>query len=165
MVTNESDKFQSFAKGEVRTIRFKNVKQLKVRIYDKRVDLPELPIEFDKLEEVEFYCYWLVLERIKFARPNNLKKLKVYMGYEPMFDDSDIMKIVDQWPNLEEISIQIERPEQVLLLMENLEHLKKIIINDLYTDYAKELVGLHSKIGEEWKMNEKVDDEIVITKT
>lgn len=163
MITNESDKFQSFAKGEVRTIRFKNVKQLKVRIYDKRVDLPELPIEFDKLEEVEFYCYWSVLDRIQFARPNNLKKLKVYMGYEPMFNDSDIMKIVNQWPNLEEISIQIERPELVLLLMEK--HLKKIIINDLYTDYAKELVGLQSQIDKEWKMNEKVDDEIVIIKT
>lgn len=139
-----------------RTIQFKKVKQLKVRIFDENDDLDDFPLQFNQLEELDFNCYWSILRRIEFARKNDLKKLTLYTGLEPSYSLSELTTIVNQWPNLEEISLQLEHPDEVCFLMNNLKHLKKVVINNIATDeYQTNFVNeLPSKIAEckDWKI-------------
>lgn len=156
-----------------RTIRYKKVKQLKVHIYDEHVELLAFPIVFDHLDELEMNCYWSILEQIEFAHPNKLKKLKLYAGYKPSFDHSDLMKITNQWPELEEISLQLQQIDEAYFLMNNLKFLKKISIINIPAEHKQRFKTINvewlrsSKVAEckNWEISESTtDNEIVIVK-
>lgn len=154
---------RNFQKGATRPIRFENVKHLIIDIYDKSV-VVKTPLEFKQLEELELSCYRSVLSRIDFARSNNLKKLKIHAQNEPSFSRSQLMKIIKQWPHLEEISLQLEQIDNAILLMDNLKHLKKLEITDVWTfDHEQNFAGLKSKIRNDWKIEQGNQSDYVIT--
>lgn len=138
-----------------------------MRIYDKRDGISSFPLVFDQLEDLEFYCYWSILWPIEFAGSNNLKRLKLYGGYEPNFGEYQLKEIVEKWPNLEEVSLQFDNIKEIRFLMSNLKQLKKIVIQDV-KDRGREndFVELASNLGSGWKVEElDVKDVIIITKT
>lgn len=148
-----------FQKGFKQTIRFKKVKRLKVRFYDKRDELEGFPLVFDQLEELELRCYWLSDYRVEFAHRNNLKKLTLFSEYEEGLDSTEI---INRWPNLEEVSLQID-VDEAIYLMDRLIHLKKI---EMHGSSEINITELTSKIGKEWKVEEStIDYEQVFTIT
>lgn len=154
---------RSFQKGATRPIRFENVKHLDIDIYDKSV-VVKTSFVFNQLEELELSCYRSVLSRIDFARSNKLKKLKIHARNEPSFSRSQLMKIIKQWPDLEEISLQLEQIDNAILLMDNLKHLTKLEITDVWTfDHEQNFAGLKSKIRNDWKIDQENQSDYVIT--
>lgn len=80
------------------------------------------------------------------------------MYYDPSYSRSDLITIVNKWPELEEISLQLKHPNQVSFLMDNLKHLKRIVINNVETDEDDaNFDGLSHKIEEykDWKITNK----------
>lgn len=146
-----------------REIRFKKVKRLKIRICDEHDHLKHFPFIFDQLEELDLKCYHLD-EQFDFAYPNDLKKLKLYSHREPFVDL--VADIINRWPKLEEISLQMEIIDDVTYLMDKLIYLKKIEMRDVSAFGGDEIfAGIQSNIGEEWEYNEsKTHDVIIITK-
>lgn len=149
-----------FQKGFKRTIRFKKVKQLKIRFYDKRDELEGFPLVFDQLEELDLRCYWLTDDRVEFAHRNKLKKLTLFSEYE---EGLELTEIISRWPNLEEVSLQIDGVDDAVFLMEGLIHLKKI---EMHGSSKKNIAEFTSKIGKEWKVEESTIDceQVTITK-
>lgn len=135
--------------------RFKKVKHFIITVYDHGVGGInfKLPFIFDELERLEVYSTShrsLPLSWIKFACPNDLVHLKLRI---PNLSISDLMKIADQWPNLEEILLRHNefQTEIFIEFINKFERLKKIDVVDMSSDPFYRY-DLRRKLDEKWRV-------------
>lgn len=135
--------------------RFKKVKHFIITVYDhgvRGIDF-KLPFVFDELEKLEVYSTShrsLPISWIKFAVLNDLVHLKLRI---PNLSIPDLMKIADQWPNLEEILLRHnEFPTDTFIeFINKFERLKKIDVVDMSSDPFYRY-DLRRKLDGKWRV-------------
>lgn len=143
-------------------IKFKEVKQLILDIYDKNdffCDVFDINstnkflLVCDKLVDLEVRCYYLEDKYIDFARKNNLTKLTLHVQYDgPSI--KFLKKIASYWPKLSEITIQLDsvNADEVIQFISACKHLQRLNISDESENGTAKFSELTSKLSNEWKL-------------
>lgn len=110
-------------------------------------------IAFDKLEDLEVRCYYLLDKWFDFARKNNLKKLSLFTQYDGPSIDC-LMKIASNWPNLVELTIQVDSlsADDIVQFLNACKHLQRINISDVSRGGGEKIQELKSKLQQEFKL-------------
>lgn len=149
-------------------ITFQKVKLLTAHIsYGYYSQVWRVPIAFDELEELELHIHdrhsLNSLDWLKFAHPNDLKKLKINYQDKGTILNSALMMIEDHWPNLEEILFSTQSADigfsadDLICLMNKLNHLKKVCLIQWCSHVIKS-EELESKLSNEWKIQTQRKD-------
>lgn len=139
-----------YSNSIVDEIRFKKVKKL---AFDAIEYTPS--VIFDELEQLELGLSWHDTDWIKFDR-QKLKILKISHDHPHIID----LHHVIQWPNLEEISFEVEKllsdPNH---LTNKLNRLKKVQIIERTKNSSIDSEKLKRVLGKEWKIISSNDEQ------
>lgn len=148
-------------------ITFLKVKQLTTHISYGYYSRVSLNIAFVELEELELHIHDRIslssLDWLKFAYPNNLKKLKINYRDKGAILNSALMMVEDHWPNLEEILFSTLSADigfsadDLICLMNKLNYLKKVFLIQWCSHVIKS-EELKCKLSNEWKIQTQRKD-------
>lgn len=156
----------NFQKACKKPIKFENVKQLILNIYDKEhlvslfdIDQTRKFLTFgDKLDDLEVRCYRLYDQYINFASEYNLTKFTLNVQFHGP-NIAFLMKMASYWPNLIEITVQVDNvnSDGIIRFINACNHLQRLNISDESVEHRTRLFHeLKDKLSSEWQLVEMI---------